>query len=484
MREFGRFKESYFKEKRVIDVAINFPIAEKNKTKEIAGKLEITDDGIFLEIFSENREGDEPLEYKEEIDCLTGNGDSKRFYLFNLKFIKLGSRRIGQGLSIREQRFQCEDILVFNQRLSDLSLIEIHIDGLKEFLGPTKQICNFLNGFKQESENKIEVVDLKDSVFLYHFDFNESWTPMDYISSSRVAPSVIFSFKNPIRFSEKKVKELVKKYQILHSFLTGKNYGIEKVLINGDEAEFYSDGFNCVEDSKKKYSMLHWGHNLSEQFQNLYGTDYEIPGDVIYNWFSLSDDEFDVCELFYGARFVKDKYQRFINLYVCLEFMVQKYRSNYFDDEVFGKILAKVEEIVNTEASSYKKKKKEDFFNSVKRVNEERAPTLELIKKCAKQEGLIDLWNEIGIKEEILRKIVKDRNHIIHGDIGKVSGLELYNDILELSVYFLILQRLGIDREILVFKLGAYIDYNRVRNSIERFGFTSEDSKEIINAAT
>jgi len=45
------FKESYFKEKRVIDVAINFPIAEKNETKEIAGKLKIDYDGIFLEIF-------------------------------------------------------------------------------------------------------------------------------------------------------------------------------------------------------------------------------------------------------------------------------------------------------------------------------------------------------------------------------------------------------------------------------------------------
>ena len=166
MREFGRFKESYFKEKRVIDVTINFPVVEKSKTKEIAGKLEIRDDGIFLETFSENRDGDEPLGYKEEIDCLTGNGDYKRFYFFNLKIIKLRWRQIGQGLSIREQRFQCEDVLVFNQRLSDLSLIEIHIDGLKEFLGPTEQICNFLNGFKQKSENEIEVVDLKDSVFL------------------------------------------------------------------------------------------------------------------------------------------------------------------------------------------------------------------------------------------------------------------------------------------------------------------------------
>ena len=45
------FKESYFKEKRVIDVAINFPIAEKNENKEIAGKLKIDYDGIFLEIF-------------------------------------------------------------------------------------------------------------------------------------------------------------------------------------------------------------------------------------------------------------------------------------------------------------------------------------------------------------------------------------------------------------------------------------------------
>lgn len=471
MREFGRLKESYFREKRVIDVAIDFPIADKDKTKKLAGKIEITDNGIFLEIFSESREGDEPLEYKEEVDCLTGNGDCKRFYLFNLKFIKLGWRQVGQGLSIREQRFQCEDILVFNQRLSNLSLIEIHIDGLKEFLGPTKQICNFLNGLKQKSENEIEVVDLKESVFLYHFDFNESWTPMDYISSSRVVPSVIFSFKNPVKFSEKKVKELVKKYQIIHSFLTGKNYGIEKVLINGDEAEFYSDSFSFVEYSKKKYSMLRWGHNLPEQFQKLYGTDYEIPGDVICNWFSLSDDEFDVCELFYGARFVKDKYQRFINLFVCLEFMVQKYRSNYFSDEVFGKILVKTKEVVNAEAGSYKKKKKEDFLNSVKRVNEDRVPTLELIKKCAKEEGIEDLWNEIGIKEKVLKKIVEDRNHIIHGRIGKVYGLELYNDILELSVYFLILQRLGIDRKMLVFKLGAYIDYNRVRNNLERFGF-------------
>jgi len=471
MREFGRFKESYFKEKRVIDIAIDFPVADKDRTKKLAGKLELTEDGIFLEIFSENREGDEPLEYKEEIDCLTGNGDFKRFYLFNLKFIKLGWRQIGQGLSIREQRFQCEDVLVFNQRLSDLSLIEIHIDGLKEFLGPTKQICNFLNGFKQKSENEIEVVDLKDSVFLYHFDFNESWIPMDYISSSRVAPSVIFSFKNPIKFSEKKVKELVKKYQILHSFLTGKNYGIEKVLINGEEAEFYSDGFSFVEDSKKKYSMLHWGHDLSEQFQNLYGTDYEIPGDVIYNWFSLSDDEFDVCELFYGARFVKDKYQRFINLYVCLEFMVQKYRSNYFDNDIFEKILKKTEEVVNSEAKSYPTRKRKGFLKSLGRINEDRAPTLELVKKCANEEGMADLWDKMGVKEEVLKKIFEDRNHIIHGRIGRVSGLELYNDILELSVYFLILQRLGIDREILVFKLGAYIDYNRVRNNLERLGF-------------
>jgi len=107
MREFGRFKESYFKEKRVIDVAINFPLAEKNKTKKIAGKIEISDDGIFLEIFSENRDGDEPLEYKKEIDCLTGNGEFKKFYLFNLKFLKLKSWKLERGLSIREQRFQC-----------------------------------------------------------------------------------------------------------------------------------------------------------------------------------------------------------------------------------------------------------------------------------------------------------------------------------------------------------------------------------------
>ena len=450
---------------------LNF--GKNNKIKQF--QIYKLDNWFFRGSFSENRDGDELLEYKEEIDCLTGQGDFKRFYLFNLKFIKLGCRKIGKNLSIREQRFQCEDVLVYNQRLSDLSLIEIHIDGLKEFLGPTKQICNFLSGFKQENENKIEVVDLGDSVFLYYFDFNQSWVPEEYISSSKVLPSVIFSFKNPVNFSEEKVKELVKKYQILHSFLTGKNYGIKKVLINGEEAEFYSDSFSLAEDTKKKYSMLHWGHDLSEQFQKLYGTDYKIPGDVIYKWFSLSYDEFDVYELFYGARFVKDKYQRFINLYVCLEFMVQKYRSSYFDDEVFKEILKKTKEVVNSEAKSYPARKRKGFLKSLGRINEDRAPTLELIKKCANEEGMADLWDKMDVKEEILKKIVEDRNHIIHGRIGRVSELELYNDILELSVYFLILQRLGIDREILVFKLGAYIDYNRVRNNIERFGFDKKN---------
>ncbi len=39
MKEFGRFKESYFKEKRVIDIAIDFPVADKYRTNKIAGKL-------------------------------------------------------------------------------------------------------------------------------------------------------------------------------------------------------------------------------------------------------------------------------------------------------------------------------------------------------------------------------------------------------------------------------------------------------------
>jgi hypothetical protein len=478
MRDFGSFKESYFTEKRVISVAVNFPLSGQDKTRKLAGELEITDDGTFLKTFYERREGDDPLDYKEEIKCLTGEGDSKIFHFFNLKFLKLGWRQIEKGISIGEQKFRCDDVMVSNQRVSSLSEIKIYIDGLKEFLGPTNEICDFLDGVEKEGETP--VVKLQDSVFLYDFSFNKSWDPSEYISSSKVEPSADFVLNESINFSEKKVKELVRKYQILHCFLTGRNYKIERVVINR-EAEFYSDSFRVFSaDLKKKFSMLKWGHNLSPQFQNLYGTDYKIPGEAIFKWFNLLEDEFDIYELFYGARFVRDKYQRFINLYICLEFMVQGYRKQYFETEDFARIAKKVEEIINVEAPRVPSKKKKDFLKSLQRVNEERAPTLELIKSCAKEEGLIDLWALIGIKDDVFKKIAQDRNHIVHGRIGQVSGVELYNDVLELSVYFLILQRLGIDREILISKLGVYIDYNRVRNNLERFGFTFETNVKIV----
>ena len=57
----------------------------------------------------------------------------------------------------------------------------------------------------------IQVATLTGGAKKQAFDFNQSWVPEEYISSSKVLPSVIFSFKNPVNFSEEKVKELVKK---------------------------------------------------------------------------------------------------------------------------------------------------------------------------------------------------------------------------------------------------------------------------------
>ena len=65
-----------------------------------------------------------------------------------------------------------------------------------------------------------------------------------------------------------------------------------------------------------------------------------------------------------------------------------------------------------------------------------------------------------------IQKIKQNRNNIMHGDLYKIQQDEIFicSLILELIVYFLLLQDLGIDKERLMHYLFAYVDYNIIRN--------------------
>ena len=113
-------EESYFKEKRVIDVKIYFPVANpanENETRKIHGELEINDDGVFLKTFCENRDGDKDL-FMPEFDIVNnvrGSYSNKGFSI-NLKQLNLLDKTLDRRkkLSITTQSFKCKDVLVFN----------------------------------------------------------------------------------------------------------------------------------------------------------------------------------------------------------------------------------------------------------------------------------------------------------------------------------------------------------------------------------
>ena len=423
-------EESYFKEKRVINVVIDFPLAKQDATRKIAGELEITSDGVFLTTFYENRSQDEDLKEWPEILTLSGFGSSKKFRLFlNNQIYHSNQRKLDRINSFTKRKFKCEDILVYNNYkiLNNLSQITIYIDGLEDFLNKKPEDLYDIN---------------HEFYFFYHISSEATSSP--WHRGKTLIPSVIFQFQTPIQFCEKKVKELVKKYQIFHSFLTGKNCKIQQVLINADQQdgiEFYSDSFSVIENKQNEFSLLKYD---------------QISVDVISNWFSLPSETFDIYELFYVARFISDKYQRFIGFFTCLEFLVKQYEVNYFDDDVFEKIFTAIKQTVESEAISYPADKSNKFLKTIKSLNTERRPLLDRIVECAEKEGFTALFdkNKQEIKE-LFQKINTDRNALLHGrSFDGLERLSCHNQILYRSIYFIILQRLGIKKDIFLDKLS------------------------------
>ncbi len=442
-------EESYFKEKRVIDVKIYFPVANpanENETRKIHGELEINDDGVFLKTFCENRDGDKDL-FMPEFDIVNnvrGSYSNKGFSI-NLKQLNLLDKTLDRRkkLSITTQSFKCKDVLVFNDiKPNYLSQITIYIDGLEDF-------------FNME-QFKVGSIACKTNEFSFAYILETRIVSSAWSQKKEYIPSVIFQFSTPIQLCKEKVKELVRKFQVLHGFLTGKNYKIKKVLINEDqenEVEFYSDSFNVIENEQSKFSLLNYD---------------DISEDVIAKWFSLSPATFDIYELFYGARLIQDKYQKFINFFTCLEVLVREYEVNYFDDNDFKKILEAITSVVEAQGyKGYKIDKRKKFLTQIKNLNTERRPLKDRIVECAKKEEFIYIFDKdikvenIDAKiKELFTPIVEARDDIVHG--RSFDGLEKlmdYNNILYRSVYFLILKKLGIDKDILLSRFKKIIFY-------------------------
>jgi hypothetical protein len=424
-------------------------------------------------------------------------------------------------------KFICKDIIVKEGYLlnidKEIRLIKLYIKNLDEFIRVTNDIRKITFGETElRCGTTIEPIDIgiiRDNINLrLCFDWCSGGSDYGYScynSHTQITPYVeikinddgnttkdkngnaeltIFGERVERYVELEQAKKLIYEFLVLYSLLTGKNEIFDRIELwrrvdgcysNDISQLLFSNSFKMNEGEQfskysvfNKHSMFPLGRNMSPMLKAMYiynipynivnddnELSYELSNDIFYKFFN--NDKIEIYKLFYENRFA-NKYEKFINLCSCCDIMLSDVKDLYFKDEDIKELKKLVKKYLKEK--QYKNTNIDDFTKKIASTNNTKVSLLQKITRYfteenSEQKSFIEKIDTRILENNLFNEITDIRNHIAHGRIHKIEKLQVCTDILELIVYFLILDNIDIAKDELI-RLSEYIDFNRIKNNL------------------
>ena len=430
----------------------------QNKTKQTTQRIDayavLKHDNGIITLTIHHPFGNIESNYNDKLDIQISDVGKCNILFTNLVEKILSGWAIMPGTAQRTwyySKYTIKDALISKSyNIEDsFNVIKLYIQDLDKFIGTTDDILSKEQNFDIKSINIGKIYADKNIYLLFCFDRKKGDSDVGaprYIEQDIITPYVMFFSENYI--SVEKCKEIINDFITLYSLLTGKDEKFNRIFLQKYDCVselFSADFIECKSENNKlfnrKYCMFSLGRNITTQLAkncSCGGNEpYVLENDIFKNFFHHKNKE--IYKLFFATRKM-DKYQKFTTLYTCFE------------------VVIRASKIIKNEMKRKTKKEREKWSTGA-----------QIDYFMENYQDIKDFLNFIDKRILIgkyIQKIKQNRNNIMHGDLYKIQQDEIFicSLILELIVYFLLLQDLGIDKKRLMHYLFAYVDYNIIKN--------------------
>ncbi len=408
----------------------NFNVNVEDGKNHFAGKLILNPQKITITVMGEQTEGRKCLIDTKKIDKIVCRDLNRKFYLYDLKFLKGRSSVIGKKIVYFENTLEVGFILYFQSGGYDdtsFEILSINSETVANWTGNTEKQEEILRSYHKKekpdeyreklTEFTIDITNLGKLFVKYELSTYYSYP--DFKSGIIFPPSLNISFFNRLNATE--VKYIFDNLLNLFIFLTGDELIIEDIKVGHFGSSNNGSLYYPSQTARKRLPhspiLFPLGHNLKFDQLNL----PSLPLDIFKQYFELPDTDIGYFGKYIKYRRMSNVEERFLGFFRLLENLCFKQKV-YLNDKLLNELINRVKPYLTKKFNDSKNVK--SFLDGISRYNKSKYNT----EKCI-QDFFELLPNELSKTWKFTKRDIGDicklRNDITHANDYYISEIEI-----------------------------------------------------------